>query len=179
MNIEHLWKAFHKELKGFILNTTRNAADADDILQDVFVKVIKNKEKVLASENIRYYLFAMVRNGVNDHFRNRRYMEAETEPYELSEAQDASLNETIAACCIRPFIEQLPVKYKEALLMAELEQISQKEVAEKLQISYSGAKSRVQRGREKLKEMILDCCALSVDTYGNLNQDDGKDCGCS
>ncbi len=46
--------------------------------------------------------------------------------------------------------------------------LSQKELAKRLNISHSGAKSRVQRGREKLKQLILECCALKSDVYGNL-----------
>jgi RNA polymerase sigma-70 factor (ECF subfamily) len=89
-------------------------------------------------------------------------------PVVVSEEDDQLLNATIADCCVKPFINKLPGEYKEALLLTEFQDISQKELAEKLNISYSGAKSRVQRGRAKLKEIILDCCAYQSDVYGNL-----------
>ena len=40
--IATIWNDFHKELKAFIQNKTRNSADTDDILQDVFIKIIQN-----------------------------------------------------------------------------------------------------------------------------------------
>jgi RNA polymerase sigma-70 factor (ECF subfamily) len=77
-----------------------------------------------------------------------------------------------------PFIEKLPAHYREALRMTEFQDISQKELAERLNISYSGAKSRVQRGKDKLKALILDCCAYQTDVYGNLRAPKQTPCGC-
>jgi len=65
-------------------------------------------------------------------------------------------------------IKTLPDKYRDALEMSEINGVSHKEIAEELNISYSGAKSRVQRGREKLKEVLLHCCEIKADKYGNI-----------
>jgi len=88
------------------------------------------------------------------------------------------LNATIADCCIKPFIAQLPQKYQEALVKTEFENLSQKELASQLNISYSGAKSRVQRGKEKLKQLILTCCDFPSDNYGNLQAPKSMNCNC-
>jgi len=179
-DVTNIWAGFHKELKTFILNKTGNSADTDDILQEVFVKIIRNIDKVNQSENLRQYLYGIVRNTLNDHFKNQKTYCNDTEIKEqFSETEINSLNETIAECCIKPFINKLPDNYKQALLMTEFQSISQKELAGKLNISYSGAKSRVQRGKEKLKELILNCCAYQNDTYGNLIAAEDKNCGCS
>ncbi|RMG58329.1 MAG: sigma-70 family RNA polymerase sigma factor [Bacteroidetes bacterium] len=84
-----------------------------------------------------------------------------------SETEDPDLTTRFSAC-IRPMIEGLPEPYREALWLSEMEGLSQKELAARLGISYSGAKSRVQRGREKLKAQILACCEVSADRYGNI-----------
>ncbi|MEO1451622.1 MAG: sigma factor-like helix-turn-helix DNA-binding protein, partial [Bacteroidota bacterium] len=76
------------------------------------------------------------------------------------------------------FLKQLPPKYQEALTATALEGVSQKELAEQLGISYSGAKSRVQRGKEKLKSLILACCKTETDRYGNLIEIQKKACDC-
>lgn len=179
-DVTNIWTNFNKELKGFIYNKTRNSADTDDILQEVFVKIIRNIDKVNQSENLRQYLYGMVRNTLNDYFKNQKIFSDKTDIQEqFSEIEDNSLNETIAECCIKPFINKLPDNYKQALLMTEFQHISQKELAEKLNISYSGAKSRVQRGKEKLKELILNCCAYQNDKYGNLIDTEDRNCGCS
>jgi len=178
-DIKNIWTDFHKELKCFVLNKTRNAMDADDILQDVFVKIIQNQDKVSQAVNVRHYIYGIVRNTVNDYFRKQRSNTYDHEvPEVLSECETETLNEKIAACCLKLFIQQLPDSYRDALLITEFQQLSQKQLAEQLNISYSGAKSRVQRGKEKLKELILDCCAYQSDVYGNLRLGDQKDCFC-
>lgn len=179
-DVTDIWANFHQELKGFIYNKTRNSADTDDILQEVFVKIIRHIDKVNQSENLRQYLYGIVRNTVNDYFNHQKTHSNDTYIQEqFSEIETNSLNETIAACCIKPFINKLPNIYKQALLITEFQNVSQKELAEKLNISYSGAKSRVQRGKDKLKELILNCCAYQNDKYGNLIDTEDKDCGCS
>lgn len=179
-DIATVWTDFHKELKTFIRNKTRNTADTDDILQDVFIKIIQNFDKVNQSENLRNYLYGIVRNAVNDYFRNKKpVLDFNDIKVEFTEEETQTLNTTVAECCIKPFINKLPEHYQEALLITEFQNISQKDLAAKLGISYSGAKSRVQRGKEKLKELILDCCVYESDRYGNLTNGKEKECGCS
>lgn len=179
-DVTNIWTNFNKELKGFIYNKTKNSVDTDDILQEVFIKIIRNIDKVNQSENLRQYLYGIVRNTLSDYFKNQKTFSNDTEIQEqFSEIETNSLNETIAECCIKPFISKLPDNYKQALLITEFQNVSQKELAEKLNISYSGAKSRVQRGKEKLKELILNCCAYQNDKYGNLIVTEDKNCDCS
>ncbi len=179
-DITHIWHRFHQELKGFIVNVVKSPSDADDILQEVFVKIIRNIDKVKEVKQLRPYLYGMVRNGISDFFRKKQHFSDETKiPEKWSEETAESLNTTIAECCIQPFIQQLTPKYKEALSLTVFENLPQKTLAKQLDISYSGAKSRVQRGKEKLKKIILDCCAYQSDVYGNLMEARNKDCDCS
>ncbi|MFN0037146.1 MAG: sigma-70 family RNA polymerase sigma factor [Saprospiraceae bacterium] len=177
---QSIWTEFHRELKGFIAKAIRNPHDADDILQDTFLKISRNPDKISGAENLRHYLYGIVRNVINDYFRHKKtdHNDPQWDSSTLSEDDKNTLNSTIAECCVRPFIGQLPEKYREALLISEFENFSQKELAEKLNISYSGAKSRVQRGKEKLKELLLNCCAYESDRYGNLFSESKKDCNC-
>ena len=66
-----IWHRFHRELREFVIRKTKSPADADDILQDVFVKIIHNSEKVSKAHDLRQYLYAIVRNAIYDHFRNQ------------------------------------------------------------------------------------------------------------
>lgn len=178
--VTNIWTDFHKELKGFILNKTRNSADADDILQDVFIKIIRNIDKVNQAENLRQYLYGIVRNSINDYFRNKHHDINDLVIQDnFTEEETQTLNATIAEYCIKPFIHKLSENYRDALLITEFQDVSQKELAEKLNISYSGAKSRVQRGKEKLKDLILNCCAYESDRYGNLIDTEKKNCNCT
>lgn len=176
--VTNIWTDFHKELKAFIYNKTRNSADTDDILQEVFIKIIRNIDKVNQAENLRQYLYGIVRNAINDYFRNQKQiMDLPEIEEKITEEEAQSLNNTIAECCIKPFINKLPENYRDALLITEFQDVSQKELAEKLNISYSGAKSRVQRGKEKLKDLLVQCCSYKSDSYGNIL--DSENCGCN
>lgn len=175
-----IWTNFNKELKAFIFSKTKNAADTDDILQEVFIKIIRNIEKVNQAKNLQHYLYGIVRNTINDYFRKKKREQEEIKIEEKTiEEENQPLNTAIAECCIKPFINKLPVKYRDALLITEFQDVSQKELAERLNISYSGAKSRVQRGKEKLKELLLNCCSYQSDKYGNLIDTEEEKCGCS
>lgn len=72
--------------------------------------------------------------------------------------------------CLREMVQSLPSTYRKAMEMAEVEGVTQREVSERLGISLSGAKSRVQRGREKLKELLLDCCHVELDRRSNVTE---------
>ncbi len=65
-------------------------------------------------------------------------------------------------------IDRLPPTYRDAILLSEINGRTQKEVARIHGISLSGAKSRVQRGRAMLKEMVLNCCQLEFDRNGQV-----------
>jgi len=69
---------------------------------------------------------------------------------------------------LKTVIFELPNKYQEALLLYEFENLKHKEIAEKLQISVSGSKTRVQRAREMVKLMVAQCCNFEFDAYGNI-----------
>jgi RNA polymerase sigma-70 factor (ECF subfamily) len=177
--ITAIWNEFHKELRGFILKRTQNVLITDDILQDVFVKILTNMAKIDHAENIRPYLYGIVKNTINDYFRKAHHsLGEESIPEILSSEDEKSLNEKVAECCIRPFIMQLNPQDQEVLLKVEFENLSQKELAEQLGMSYSGLKSRLQRAKEKLKNQIVDCCAYKSDAFGNLLESNQKNCAC-
>jgi RNA polymerase sigma-70 factor, ECF subfamily len=68
----------------------------------------------------------------------------------------------------RRMIYSLPEPYREALVLTEFDGLSQQQLAERLGISLSGAKSRVQRGRQQLKEMLHECCTFEFDRRGKV-----------
>src|SRR5690606_11702759 len=177
--IKKIWMDFNAELKGFILRKVKDESIADDILQEVFLKIIDNQDKISETKNTQQYIYAIARNTTTDHFRDaRKIRELKNEEVYFTEEEKTSLNTAIAECCIKPFIAQLPAKYQQALIKTEFENISQIDLAKQLNISYSGAKSRVQRGKEKLKELIVECCNFPSDKYGNLQPTDTKNCTC-
>lgn len=177
--VENIWESFHKELKVFVGKKVGYTADVDDILQDVFMKITLNTHRVNQAKNLRQYIYGIVKNTTVDYLRKQQKQRVEIAQEAVwMEKEGNCLNVIIAGCCVQPFIDQLPEKYREALLLVEFENIPQKELAAKLNISYSGAKSRVQRGREQLKQLIENCCTFESDAYGNLIVGKNGNCPC-
>ena len=177
MSTEEIWKRFCCELEQFIKQRVNDKTVADDLLQEIFIKIHLNKDSLKESNKLTAWVYQITRNVIIDYYRKRKpeYAEVDFPDLAISENQEQiriSFNQ-----CILPFVEKLEPRYKDALLQTSLGNLSQKEYAEKLQISYSGAKSRVQRARKMVKELFLDCCPVIHDKYGNII--DGGKCGCT
>ncbi|MGG2196464.1 RNA polymerase sigma factor SigZ [Paenibacillus validus] len=168
MEMETLWSTFHEPLKTFIVRRTHRRHEADDILQDVFLKIFTKLDSLRDDQKLRPWIYQITRHSIIDFYRkDKPFDELPEELPGTNESDEMNVNKELANC-LRPLIRQLPDKYREAIELTELEGLSQKDLSEKLGISFSGAKSRVQRGRQKLKEIISACCHLELDRYGNI-----------
>ena len=174
--IEAIWRDFAAPLHGFIRKRVSNEHDAEDILQEVFVKIQTRLDSLRETEKLQGWLYRIARNAIVDHYRARR--PSEPLPEELADES------TVPNRCalelvpsVTAMIEQLDPKYRDALRLSEYDGLTQAQIAERLGISLSGAKSRVQRGREQLKELLLACCKFKTDRYGNI-VDCEDDCAC-
>jgi len=157
--------AYEAQLKGFVQKRVLDKDEANDILQQLYLKLYKNCEQLPDVENMKAWLYQITRNTVYDFFReSSRYQPIDE--LELEEFADDTRHDVEAL--VEPLISLLPEEYAEALRLSELEGISQKEIAARLGISYSGAKSRVQRGREKLKGLFIECCHLEFSHDGSI-----------
>jgi len=166
--VEHIWRTYHKQLLSFIQKRVSDSSMADDILQEVFIKIHTRIDSLQENTKIKAWLFQITRNTIIDYYRKANSLkEASDELIDLEDENDPLALQDIQTCII-PMIKSLPEDYQEALFMTELNGLSQKLLAEKLQISYSAAKSRVQRGRFLLKEALSNCCSFEHDSKGRL-----------
>lgn len=156
-------------LKIFIRKKVANEQDVEDILQDVFLKIYSNIDQVKDNDRIYAWVYRITRNSIADFFRKKR------DTIEFSDLSgerktDNDEEEIIngLVLCLKNMIDSLPDKYKQAIMLTELGGLTQKELAQKLGMSISGAKSRVQRGRNLLKEKFFQCCKFQFDAYGNI-----------
>ncbi|AKD05462.1 RNA polymerase sigma factor SigZ [Pontibacter korlensis] len=160
---------YEAQLRGFIMKRVQDKETADDILQQLYLKLYKNCEQLQGVHNLKAWLYQITRNTVYDFFRESARRESLSPEADLAEADELTeRNRQEVEALVEPLINLLPAEYAEALRLSELEGVSQKEIAERLNISYSGAKSRVQRGREKLKQLFLECCHLELGHDGQL-----------
>jgi RNA polymerase sigma-70 factor, ECF subfamily len=169
---EALWSELRTRLLSFLRSRVATPEDAEDLLQDVFTRIHENASTLGEVESITGWVYRTAGNAVTDYYRRRGAFARATEalaaqPFVTSEPEDPAAEEELAQC-LRPLIATLPSTYREALALTELEGKTQSEGAESLGLSVSGMKSRVQRGRTKLKEVLLDCCHVEIDRRGGI-----------
>lgn len=164
---ETIWRAYHDKLSAFIHNRVSHDV-ADDILQDVFIKMHTGIDSLKDHAKLESWLYQITRNAIIDSFRARRPTEELPVWIEQSSPEKNDLVREELAACLEPMITQLPDKYKQAMLLSEIEGKTQKEVAELANISLSGAKSRVQRGRVLLRSMLNACCQIELNKNNQL-----------
>lgn len=171
-----LYRQFHCELENFIYSKVKDKVISKDILQEVFIKIHLHQHSIKDQSKITAWIYQLTRNTIHDYYRKLVILNGETEiPHDVSELPLP--NEQGLERCVLPFIHQLPQKYKDALLLTDIKGLSQTQLAEQLNISYPAAKSRVQRARQKLKELFTDCCYIHSDVYGNIMSYRQHDCG--
>jgi len=175
---ERVWKEYHSKLLAFIAKRVDDHSVAEDILQNVFEKIHSRMDSLHEAEKLESWLYQITRNAVIDHYRTPKL--SVDLPEWLSQPQaDLSVQaRQELEACLRPMIEQSPAKYRDALVLSELEGKTQLEVSKEQKISLSGAKSRVQRGRSLLKGMMFECCQFEFDHKGRVVDYNTKDKDC-
>lgn len=166
-----LWTEFHGRLLGFVARRVRNTADADDIVQKIFLGIHRSLDGVRDGARMHAWLYQIARNAIVDHYRapaRRREVpsggvaDLETLPRPSEAADDTDDDLEAMAACLRPMIDRLPSAQRGALTLVELEGWTQARAARAEGLSISGMKARVQRGRARLKQMLLDCCETAA-----------------
>ncbi|MCC6178968.1 MAG: RNA polymerase sigma factor SigZ [Chloroflexi bacterium] len=174
-----IWRELHDRLRAFIVTRVANQADADDILQEVFLRIHRHLNSLERADHLHAWVYQITRNAIIDHYRApsvRREVPvggpADFDAIEKStatlstEADSPELREL--SVCLRPMIERLPSIYRQAIQLTEIEGVRQNVAAAQLSVSVSGMKSRVQRARRQLKEMMLRCCHIELDRQGGI-----------
>ena len=178
--VESIWEQFNKPLKSFIRRRVKSDQDEEDILQNTYYKIYKNINKLKNTDKVNAWIFRIARNSIVDFYRTQKYESNTTElPEEIiSETRDEVTANKEIAFCLKFMIQYLPEKYKQAIILKEIQNLTHKELGERLGLSVSGAKSRVQRARKILKKMIIGCCNLEFDRLGNIidYKQQGNDC---
>jgi RNA polymerase sigma-70 factor (ECF subfamily) len=165
------WNESSDKLLRFIQSKVHQKEDAEDILQEVFIKSISKVGSIKPNSNLNAWLFTVTKNAINDYFRKNKKAIKSQLVEELLEDKSDQFNGHDAFCCLEPHINDLPEKYKMVITLSEIEGKKHKEIAESLSLSLSAIKSRVVRGREMLKEKFISCCKFHLDKNGKLTGD--------
>lgn len=174
VSTEQAWQAMSQQLRAFFRRRVTDDQLAEDLLQETFVRVHNGLASLQKQERLAAWVQRVAHNTLRDYFRKGFVSKEVLAPDGIvaddipeEHTSDENYNQEIAAGlgCV---VQQLPPRYREAIELAEIKGLAQGEVGTRLGLSLSGAKSRVQRGRVKLKDLLLECCHFELDRHGNV-----------
>ena len=176
MNDPHeIWHEVHQSLRAFIAKRVADEASVEDLSQEVFVRMQRGLGGLKHESRLVAWIYQIARHAIIDYYRARNRqperpvglasdlesLHPASLPVESSESSGQLRTEL--AGCLRPMIERLSEDYRQAVTLVDLEGLAQHEAAARLGLSVSGMKSRVQRGRRQLRDMLEACCVIAFD----------------
>ena len=172
--LPNFWQNYGKQVADYVRRRVRDEDASKDLTQDIFVKIYTFCQKHDFScekagvTNLRSWIFQIAQNTITDHARReRRFLKADVLP-EVADVLTEKDAYGRAQYLIEPLMALMSPTYAQPLQWADLDRISQQEVANRLNISLSGAKSRIQRGREKLRSLLEECTLIETNEKGEL-----------
>ena len=161
-----MWADFAGRLRAFVARRVPAGIDPDDVVQEVFLRVVRHLPSLRDAERIESWLFQIARNTLYDAMRARQRRDSRTDALDIdmpAEAEEVRAAEAELAPCLTPMVGRLEEPYRQAIELTSVYGLTQAEAARRAGVSVSGMKSRVQRAREQLKLMLLRCCEVDVD----------------
>ena len=183
------WQELPASLRRFIGRRVQNPADVDDLVQRVLLQIVKGVGGLRDQDRLYAWVYRTARNVIADHYRGGARREVPSgDAADVSEigdepivpaAEDEQLAVRELAGCLAPMMAQLPPAHRDAITWTEVSGVSQVEAARRAGVSVSGMKSRVQRGRRQLRELLEACCRIELDRRGTplALEPKGESCG--
>jgi RNA polymerase sigma-70 factor, ECF subfamily len=167
---EQVWEAFHTPLQQFIRRRVSDESTAEDLLQDVFLKIHQHVAMLKDVKKLESWIYQITRHTIIDYYRSTRPMPELTDAEACDLPEDLPDDDAVSELlpCVQAMVQSLSEQDRQALVLTEYQGLTQKELGERLGISFSGAKSRVQRARERLKQQLLACCHFELDRRGHI-----------
>lgn len=162
-------KSFDRLRTGFVWSRLRDRLAVEDILQEICLKIHTGLDRLRDSERIEGWIFRIARNAIIDYYRGRRpAVELTEEMVGFEEDREERKLQERLRRDVQAMVDRLPPSFRETIVMTDLGSASQVERARRTGLSFSGAKSRVQRARARLRRMLLDCCHFQFDRMGRV-----------
>ena len=162
---EDLGAAFarlRQSLRSYLRRRISDPAQADDLLQDVFVKALTSQQAGRRIENLTGWLYAATRTTLADYYRTTRTtMKKLDDDMPSAVADDLRMHQELATC-LRSFVKQLAPLYRDTLIATDFQGETMRSLAEAQGVSVSAIKSRAARARLMLKEKLLACCHVEI-----------------
>jgi RNA polymerase sigma-70 factor, ECF subfamily len=164
--VKKAWHKHESELHRFLTHRLPDAHQANDLLQEIFIKAIRQGDGFCSLNSARAWLFEVARNAIADHYRLQRDQVELPDDLTISNDEPATIDSL--AACIPRVLSELAESDREAILMCDLQGMKQEEYALLKGISLPGAKSRVQRARKRFQDRLTAACQVQFDERGQV-----------
>ena len=154
----HLVERFHHPLCLYAFNLTRNRAEAEDIVQNVFMRVWRKREKLKPDLSLKSYLYRSVYNEFIDNYRKKKVLSTIEKSYIIAiddlvqDGENKDMERMINIMKIE--IENLPPKCKEVFLMSKKDGLTNEEISEYLNISIKTVEAHITKAFSTLRQKI-------------------------
>ena len=170
---EQVWREVVAQVLAFVRRRIADPERANDLVGEILLRVQQNLHTLDDRERLPNWVLRIARNAVIDEYRRA----ARLREHLVATPPDAVLEDAVAdddslgvvgelAACLRPLLDGLPDEQRRAVELIDLDGVPQSDAARREAVSLSGMKSRVQRGRRKLADLLGQCCALTLDARG-------------
>jgi len=166
-DIHSIYQKYSTHLLAFIRQQIKDDSTANDVLQEVFLKTMESCIRDKEIRNLKSWLFYVTRNTIIDYFRLQNKIIQEEDYINLNHLNSSDFQQILSED-VADMISLLPEEYALPLQWSDIDGIPQKDIAQKLDISLPGAKSRIQRARKKLRDQFFECCDIEFDAQGNI-----------
>jgi RNA polymerase sigma-70 factor (ECF subfamily) len=170
MHLTEIYDQYYQRVRKFILHTVRNDWVADDLVQETFIKINNNLEKVRDTARLQAWIFRIAHNICRDYFRRQGKtadLGLEEIPGDLSPsrvpASQKEIEQGQMRRCVFGLVKFLPESLRSVIILSDISEFSQREIAEILGITVENVKIRLHRARKRLKALLEEHCVFEVD----------------
>jgi RNA polymerase sigma-70 factor (ECF subfamily) len=163
--VTQAWEKHETELRRFLRHRTGNDAEAEDLLQETFLRALRQSNGLCGIDNPRAWLYTAARNLLIDRLRLSK--DQIPLPEDLAAApEDSPPPIDGLSQCLPRVLSELSEQDREAITLCDIEGMTQQSYARHIGLSLPAAKSRVQRARVRLKARMSEACQVKFDAEG-------------
>ncbi|HUU38915.1 MAG TPA: RNA polymerase sigma factor [Candidatus Desulfaltia sp.] len=155
-----LFERYHVMLFNFFLRLTGNRSHSEDLVQDVFFRILKYRKTYQGQSKFSVWMYQIARNVHVDHLRKRKLEMPLDDQFEEPASPEIPaverLNSDIDISLLRIALDRLPLRKKEVLLLSRFQEMKYREIAELLGCDIGSIKSTVHRAIKDLGRIYLE-----------------------